>query len=273
MQVVPAARRLARENGIDLATVQGSGPNGRILIADVERAITASPEPDAEAGSEAVPLAGMRRTIASRMLQSLQTMAQVTLTTEADITDAMTLRDGLARHTGGLSPLALVIKATAQALKDHPRLNAVQGEDSYTVMPNIDIGVAVSLEEGLITPVLRGADGKGLAQISAESRELAAMVREGRARPEDVTGGAFTITNLGANDVDGFTPIINPPHVAILGVGRMVEKPVIHNGEIVKGRTMYLSLTFDHRIVDGAPAAEFLQSVRRYLEDPWWMVA
>ena len=273
VQVVPAARRLARENGIDLATVQGSGPNGRILIADVERAITASPEPDAEAGSEAVPLAGMRRTIASRMLQSLQTMAQVTLTTEADITDAMTLRDGLARHTGGLSPLALVIKATAQALKDHPRLNAVQGDDSYTVMPNIDIGVAVSLEEGLITPVLRGADGKGLAQISAESRELAAMVREGRARPEDVTGGAFTITNLGANDVDGFTPIINPPHVAILGVGRMVEKPVIHNGEIVKGRTMYLSLTFDHRIVDGAPAAEFLQSVRRYLEDPWWMVA
>ena len=273
VQVVPAARRLARDNGIDLATVQGSGPGGRILIADVERAIAAPSEPDVESEPDAVPLTGMRRTIASRMMQSLQTMAQVTLTTEADITDAMTLRDGLARHTGGLSPLALVIKATAQALKDHPRLNAVQGEDSYTVMPNIDIGVAVSLEEGLITPVLRGADGKGLAQISAESRELAAMVREGRARPEDVTGGTFTITNLGANDVDGFTPIINPPHVAIMGVGRVVEKPVIHDGEIVKGRTMYLSLTFDHRIVDGAPAAEFLQSVRRYLEDPWWMVA
>ena len=273
VQVVPAARRLARDNGIDLAAVQGSGPNGRILIADVERAISAPTAPDSQPGPDAVPLAGMRRTIASRMMQSLQTMAQVTLTTEADITDAMTLRDGLARHTGGLSPLALVIKATAQALKDHPRLNAVQDEDSYTVMPNIDIGVAVSLEEGLITPVLRGADGKGLAEISAESRELAAMVREGRARPEDVTGGTFTITNLGANDVDGFTPIINPPHVAILGVGRVVEKPVIHDGEIVKGRTMYLSLTFDHRIVDGAPAAEFLQSVRGYLEDPWWMVS
>ncbi len=273
VQVVPAARRLARDNGVDLATVQGSGPGGRILIADVERAIAAPPEPDSQPEPDAVPLAGMRRTIASRMMQSLQTMAQVTLTTEADITDAMTLRDGLARHTGGLSPLALVIKATAQALKDHPRLNAVQGEDSYTVMPNIDIGVAVSLEEGLITPVLRGADGKALSQISAESRELAAMVRESRARPEDVTGGTFTITNLGANDVDGFSPIINPPHVAILGVGRVVEKPVIHDGEIVKGRTMYLSLTFDHRIVDGAPAAEFLQSVRRYLEDPWWMVA
>ena len=273
VQVVPAARRLARDNGIDLTTVQGSGPGGRILIADVEQAIAAPPEPDSQPEPDVVPLAGMRRTIASRMMQSLQTMAQVTLTTEADITDAMTLRDGLARHTGGLSPLALVIKATAQALKDHPRLNAVQGEDSYTVMPNIDIGVAVSLEEGLITPVLRGANGKALSQISAESRELAAMVRENRARPEDVTGGTFTITNLGANDVDGFSPIINPPHVAILGVGRVVEKPVIHDGEIVKGRTMYLSLTFDHRIVDGAPAAEFLQSVRRYLEDPWWMVA
>ena len=273
VQVVPAARRLARDNGIDLTTVQGSGPGGRILIADVEQAIAAPPEPDSQPEPDVVPLAGMRRTIASRMMQSLQTMAQVTLTTEADITDAITLRDGLARHTGGLSPLALVIKATAQALKDHPRLNAVQGEDSYTVMPNIDIGVAVSLEEGLITPVLRGANGKALSQISAESRELAAMVRENRARPEDVTGGTFTITNLGANDVDGFSPIINPPHVAILGVGRVVEKPVIHDGEIVKGRTMYLSLTFDHRIVDGAPAAEFLQSVRRYLEDPWWMVA
>ena len=269
VQVVPAARRLAQQNGIELATVQGSGPGGRILIADVEQAIASSPQADAEA----VPLTGMRRAIASRMMQSLHTMAQVTLTTEADLTSAMTLRAGLARQWDGLSPLPMVIKATARALKDHPRLNAVQGEDQYQVMPSIDIGIAVSLEEGLITPVLRGADGKGLAQIAGESRELSSMVREGRAKPEDVTGGTFTITNLGAHDVDGFTPIINPPHVAILGVGRVVEKPVIHDGEIVKGRTMYLSLTFDHRIVDGSPAAEFLQTVRCYLEDPWWMVA
>ena len=269
VQVVPAARRLARQNGIDLATVQGSGPGGRILIADVEQAIATPPQADAEA----VPLTGVRRAIASRMMQSLQTMAQVTLTTEADLTSAMALRAGLARQWDGLSPLALVIKATARALKDHPRLNTVQEGDQYQAMPNIDIGIAVSLDEGLITPVLRGADGKGLEQIAAESRELSSMVREGRARPEDVTGGTFTITNLGAQGVDGFTPIINPPQVAILGVGRVVEKPVIHDGEIVKGRTMYLSLTFDHRIVDGSPAAEFLETVRFYLEDPWWMVA
>ena len=271
VQVVPAARRLAQQNGVDLATVKGSGPNGRVLIADVERAIATPPA----AGPEPVQLTGMRRTIAARMLQSAQTSAPVTLMSEANITEAMTLRAGLARQWSehGLSPLALVIKAAARALKDHPRLNAVQGEDSYQVMPNIDIGVAVSLEEGLITPVLRGADGKGLAQIAEESRELASKVREGRARPEEVTGGTFTITNLGANDVDGFTPIINPPQVAILGVGRVLEKPVINNGEIAKGQTMFLSLTFDHRIVDGAPAAAFLQTVKRYLEDPWWMVA
>ena len=269
VQVVPAARRLARQNGIDLATVQGSGPGGRILIADVEQAIAPPPQADAEG----VPLTGMRRAIASRMMQSLQMMAQVTLTTEADLTSAMTLRAGLARQWDGLSPLAMVIKATARALGDHSRLNAVQGEDKYQVMPSIDIGIAVSLEEGLITPVLRGADGKELPQIAAESRELASLVREGRAKPEDVTGGTFTITNLGAHGVDGFTPIINPPQVAILGVGRVVEKPVIHDGEIVKGWTMYLSLTFDHRVVDGSPAAEFLETIRCYLEDPWWMVA
>ena len=157
----PTKRRRSRHG-------EGSGPNGRILIADVERAIASPPA----AGPEPVKLAGMRRTIAARMLQSAQTSAPVTLMSEANITEAMTLRAGLARQWSehGLSPLALVIKAAARALKDHPRLNAVQGEDSYQVMPNIDIGVAVSLEEGLITPVLRGADGKGLAQIAEESR-------------------------------------------------------------------------------------------------------
>ena len=275
VQAVPAARRLARENGVDLARVPGSGPGGRILIADVEQAIAAASDGTAEPESESVPLAGMRRTIANRMLESVLTTAQVTLTAEVNVTAAMTLRDGLSRHSGGsgLSPLALVVKAAAHALKEHPRLNAVQEEDAYRVMPNIDIGVAVSLDEGLITPVLRGVDGMGLAQIAAESRELAAKVREGRARPEEVTGGTFTITNLGANGVDAFSPIINPPQVAILGVGRVVEKPVIHDGEIARGRTMFLSLTFDHRIIDGAPAAEFLQRVRLRLEDPWWMVA
>jgi pyruvate dehydrogenase E2 component (dihydrolipoamide acetyltransferase) len=209
------------------------------------------------------------------MMQSLQTMAQVTLTTEANVTEAMTLRRGLSGNLadGNLSPLHLVVKAAARALKEHPRLNAVQSEDRVQLVDRVNIGIAVALDEGLITPVIQDADLKNLAELATEGRELAAKTREGRAKPEEVTGGTFTITNLGAYDIDGFTPIINPPQVAILGVGRVVEKPIIEDGQIAKGAMMYLSLTFDHRVVDGAPAAEFLQTVKKRLEDPWWMVS
>ena len=283
--VVPAARRLARENDIDLSTVTGSGPQGRILIEDVEAAIAArsapaAPEPSADS---VVPLTGIRGAVATRMLQSIQTTAQVTLTTEAIVTEAMQLRRGLSRHHaeeagGGIGPLPVVVKATAEGLKRHPRMNAIEtataeGGAQVQMLSEINIGLAVALDEGLVTPVIRGADGKSLAQLAAENRDLAARTREGRTRPEEITGGTFTITNLGANEIDGFTPIINPPQVGILGVGRVVEKPVIANGEIAKGETMYLSLTFDHRVIDGAPAAAFLQTVKNLLEDPWWMVA
>jgi pyruvate dehydrogenase E2 component (dihydrolipoamide acetyltransferase) len=271
VQVVPAARRLAQQNGIDLSSVWGSGPRGRILIEDVETAIQASSRSEAQV----VEMVGIRRTVAARMMQSLQTMAQVTLTTEANVTEAMTLRRGLSGNLadGNLSPLHLVVKAAARALKEHPRLNAVQSEDRVQLVDRVNIGIAVALEEGLITPVIQDADLKNLAELAAEGRELAAKTREGRAKPEEVTGGTFTITNLGAYDIDGFTPIINPPQVAILGVGRVVEKPIIEYGQIAKGAMMYLSLTFDHRVVDGAPAAEFLQTVKKRLEDPWWMVS
>ena len=285
--VVPAARRLARENDIDLATVAGSGPQGRILIEDVEAAIAARSAPAAAASPEptaggVVPLTGIRGAVATRMLQSIQTTAQVTLTTEAIVTEATQLRRGLSRHQaeeagGNIGPLPVVVKATAEALRRHPRMNAIEttsadGQAQVQMLSEINIGLAVALDEGLVTPVIRGADGKSLAQLAAENRDLAARTREGRTRPEEITGGTFTITNLGANDIDGFTPIVNPPQVGILGVGRVVEKPVIANGEIAKGETMFLSLTFDHRVIDGAPAAEFLQTVKRLLEDPWWMV-
>ena len=283
--VVPAARRLARENDIDLAAVTGSGPQGRILIEDVEAAIAArsapavAPEPAADG---VVPLTGIRGAVATRMLQSIQSTAQVTLTTEAIVTDAMQLRRGLSRHHaeeagGNIGPLPVVVKAVAEALKRHPRMNAIEttgadGTAQVQMLTEINIGLAVALDEGLVTPVIRNVDGKSLAQLAAENRDLAARTREGRTRPEEISGGTFTITNLGANDIDGFTPIINPPQVGILGVGRVAEKPVIVNGEIAKGETMYLSLTFDHRVIDGAPAAAFLQTVKGLLEDPWWMV-
>ncbi|HXH09062.1 MAG TPA: 2-oxo acid dehydrogenase subunit E2 [Alphaproteobacteria bacterium] len=274
VQVTPVARRLAQDHGIDLSQVQGSGPRGRIVIEDVQRAIGARAQP-AEQPAQTVPLRGMRQTIAARMLQSLQSMAQVTLTTEADVTDAMRLRQGLARQwkDGGLSPLHLVIKATARALKEHPRMNAIQKAQEIELVPEIHIGVAVSLPEGLIVPTLRQADAKPLAQIAREAQDLANRAREGKATYDEVTGGTFTITNLGPYEIDAFTPIINPPQVGILGVGRVVEKPVVYEGEIAKRSMMFLSLTFDHRVIDGAPAAEFLRAVKGYLEDPWWMVA
>ena len=271
VQVVPAARRLAKESGVDLGQVQGSGPGGRILVVDVEKPVQAP----SQAVPHSVPMQGMRRTIATRMLQSLQTMAQVTITTEANLSEATVLRKGLSRHLseGSISPMHLVIKATAQALKEHPRLNALQADDQVQMVDQVNIGVAVALDEGLLTPVIRDADTRNLAEIASQGRELAARTREGKAKPEDVSGGTFTITNLGAYEIDAFTPIINPPQVGILGVGRVVEKPIIDQGVATKGDMMVLSLTFDHRVVDGAPAAEFLQRVKRLLEDPWWMVS
>ncbi len=274
VQVTPVARRMAQQHGIDLSRVKGSGPRGRIVVEDVERAIAAQAQPTVQA-AQVVPIRGMRQTIATRMLQSLQTMAQVTLTTEVDVTDAMMLREGLARQwkDGGLSPLHLVIKATARALKKHPRMNAIQKEHELELVREINVGVAVSLQEGLIVPTIRRADAKHLAEIARESRDLANKAREGKASYAEVTGGTFTITNLGGYGIDAFTPIINSPQVGILGVGRVIEKPAVYQGEIAKRSMMFLSLTFDHRMIDGAPAAEFLRAVKDHLENPWWMVA
>jgi pyruvate dehydrogenase E2 component (dihydrolipoamide acetyltransferase) len=274
VQVTPVARRLAQQHGIALDQVQGTGPRGRILVEDVERALASQAQPAGQP-AQVVPMRGIRQTIATRMVQSLQTMAQVTLTTEVDVTDAMQLREGLARHwqDGGLSPLHLVIKATARALKEHPRMNAIQKEHAIELMPEVNIGVAVSLPEGLMVPTIRRADEKSLADLARESNDLANKTREGQASYDEVTGGTFTITNLGAYGIEAFTPIINAPQVGILGVGRVVEKPVVYHGEITKRSMMFLSLTFDHRVIDGAPAAEFLRTVTSSLEDPWWMVA
>jgi pyruvate dehydrogenase E2 component (dihydrolipoamide acetyltransferase) len=278
VQVTPAARRLARQQHIDLAQVQGSGPRGRILIADVEAAIESRIAPQerlAPSPDKIIPITGMRQTIASRMLDSLQTMAQLTLSTEADVTEAMQIREGLARQwtDGGLSPLHFVVKAAACALKEHPRMNALQREGAIELVDEINIGIAVALPEGLIVPTLRRADEKSLADIAREARELADTVRQGKASYEMVTGGTFTLTNLGAYDIDAFTPIINPPQVGILGMGRVVEKPAVYQGGIAKRSLMFLSLTFDHRVIDGVPAAAFLRDIKAYLEDPWWMIA
>lgn len=264
----PVARRLAREHGIDLRQVKGTGPGGRI----VERDVRAFLEAQKAAPSRAVPFTGMRRTIARRMTESLQTMAQVTLFTEVDVTELVRLRERLRREFE-LTYTDLIIKAVAHALEKHPRLNASLVGDEIRQHEEIHIGMAVALEEGLIVPVIRNANRKSLREIAQETKELAQRAREGQLSVDQVTGSTFSVTNLGGYGIDGFTPIINPPETAILGVGRIVEKPAAYRGQIALRHVMILSLTFDHRIVDGAPAAEFLRTVAEMLELPFLIVA
>jgi len=268
--VSPVARRLAAEFGVDLASVVGSGPGGRITREDVERAarepqrVSAAARSPAGAAapfpSQPVPFRGIRKTIAERMHQSLRDTAQLTITTEADVTPATELRTRITREFE-CSVTDLIIHAVARALVKHPRLNSRLDGNQIVVPTAVNVGLAVSLEDGLIVPVIHDAAQKTLREIAAESKSLAERARMGRLKLEDVTGGTFTITNLGPWGVDAFTPILNPGETAILGVGRIVEKPAIYRGEIARRAMMTLSLTFDHRVVDGAPAAEFLQSV------------
>jgi len=254
--VTPAARKLAKEHGIDLTAVAGTGPGGRVTREDVEAAIAAA----ATAAPAGEPLRGMRKTIAEHMLHSVQSTAQLTITTEADVTE-LVVRHHRLRGEFAVTITDLVIEAVAAALRVHPRLNATASVDAVRHHAAIDVGVAVAVDDGLIVPVIRGADGKALRDLAVESRALADKARAGRLAADEVRGGTFTVTNLGMYGVDAFTPILNTPQVATLGVGRIVEKPAVHGGQIVARRMMVLSLTFDHRIVDGVPAAAFLRDV------------
>lgn len=266
----PAAKRLAKEHGVDLSQVTGTGPGGRITEKDVMAFIEArkAPPPPPRPPAKVIPFIGMRQAIAERMTQSLQTMAQVTITTEIDATELVRMREQL-KGEFDLTYTDLVVKAAAIALKKHPLLNSTLIGEEIHLLDEIHIGVAVALESGLIVPVVRDADKKSLKEIAAETRRLAEGARAGTLTVDEVTGSTFTVTNLGMYGVDTFTPIINPPEVAILGVGRIVEKPACCQGQIVPRAMMYLSLTFDHRIVDGAPAAEFLRTVKELLEKPY----
>ena len=274
----PAAKRLAREHDLDLAGLTGSGPGGRIVVEDVEAALAAPTETaaaPAPADAETFPYRGMRRTIGGRMHASLQEMAQLTMATDVDMTRAVDLRRELLDLWAdrGLRPTYtdFVIKAAALALRAHPRLNAELRDDAIVLHPQIHVGFAVALDEGLIVPVTRDTDALPLDELAPISADLAVRARERRLGADDLTGGTFTVTSLGMYGIDVFTPIINPPQAAILGVGRISERPVFRgeSGADVERRSfMTLSLTIDHRVVDGAPAAEFLRDVKGILERP-----
>lgn len=273
-QIVPRARQLARQESIDLADVTGSGPNGRIVVADVERAIA---ERDAGAAradaiAETVPLTGLRKTIADRMTMSVSTMAQVTLTTEADVTELLKLRESLVSewrpHRIRPLDLDIIIAAVATSLKEHPRLNSHLVDNDVLLLKDVNIGLAVAVPDGLVVPVLKGADSLDLLGTAQAMRELADKTRKGDLGIDDVTGAGFTVTALSNYDIDVFTPIIDPPQVAILGLGRANEKPVVVDGEIVVRSMMHLSVTFDHRALDGVPVAEFIRTLKGKLEAP-----
>lgn len=281
--VTPAARSLAEARGVDLLKVRGSGEGGRILEEDVERSLreaavpVAAPPPSAvppsstapsTGGGRCVAFSGVRQVIAENMLLSLQTTAQVTITTEVDVTEMVALRERLKKDFD-LTYTDLILKGVALALRKHPRLNATLQADSIRLLDEINLGVGVALEEGLIVPVIRGTDRLSLQQIGAAVRDLAARARSDTLSVDEISGGTFTITNLGAYGIDAFTPVINPPEAAILGVGRILEKPAVYRGEITRRSMMVLSLTFDHRVIDGAPAAAFLQTLADMLAHPY----
>ena len=282
LKASPLARRLAKEHGVDLSLIAGSGPDGRIVRDDVLHAVSTAPEipaveaPALQQAGEVIAMDGIRGIIAERMTLSLQTNASVTLHTEVDATAFVALRemlnDKLQAKEVKLTYTDLLVKVVASALLEHPRLNATLTDEGIRLLSDINIGVAVALADGLVVPVVRNADKERLSEISEQVKNFAERARSNQLAPGELQGGTFTITNLGNFGIDAFTPIINPPESAILGVGRILKKPVVHEDEIVVRSMLTLSLTFDHRVVDGAPAAQFLQTVSDCIQDPYLLL-
>lgn len=287
----PLARRLAADAGLDLTAVSGSGPGGRIVKRDVEAAAGATGAAAAGAATPAAapmraPAAGdmeeirvsqMRKTIAKRLVESIGPVPTFYLTIEVDMTRTSSMRESLnerLKDSGAKVSLNdLVIKATAAALRRHPEVNSAWAGDVIRRYHRVDIGVAVAVEDGLITPVVRNADQKGAAEIGAEVRELAGRAREKKLQPDEYTGATFSVSNLGMFGIDEFTAIINPPEAAILAIGRVEEKPVFVNGRVAAQPRMRITMSCDHRVIDGATGAKFLQTLRSYLEEPMMMLA
>ena len=272
----PLARRLAEEKGIDIARVKGSGPEGRITKRDVEGYTgggMAYAGPQVESFEE-VAVSQMRKTIARRLAESKFTAPHFYLTLEIDMARAMEAREAINKHIAPdkISFNDLVIKAAAVALKQHPKVNSSWLGDRIRYNEHVHIGVAVAVEDGLLVPVVRFADGKPLRTIGAEVRELAKKAKEKKLQPAEWEGNTFTISNLGMFGIEEFTAIINPPDACILAIGGIMEKPVVRNGAIVPGHTMKVTLSCDHRVVDGATGAAFLNTFKGLMEEPALML-
>ena len=278
--ISPRAKRIAIELGVDFRPIVGSGSTGRIIERDVRQAyasLAERPAPLREGSRH--PLSRIRQATRDRMAESARTAAPVTLTSEVDATELVQMRRKLREDGSEIVPSItdLIAKLTAAALTEHAALNSSIDGDEIVLRGEINIGIAVDSERGLLVPVIHNAAQLTLLELAAASADLIATARTGKASPEQMQGASFTISNLGMYDIDAFTPIVNLPQCAVLGVGRIVPKQVVVDAErerLALRQMMTLSLTFDHRVVDGAPAARFLQRVKQYVETPYlWLVS
>ncbi len=277
----PLVRRLARERRIDLRSVQGSGPHGRVVKRDIDSHDVGGAGAVAAVSGERLPprvekASSIRRTIARRLTESKQTVPHYYLTIDVDIAPLADAREAMNAEleTAGrkVSLNDLIIKAAAVALRRVPEVNASWMGKEIHYHQVVDISVAVAIDEGLMTPVVRDADRKGVAQIADEVRELAGRARDKKLQPEEMTNGTFSISNLGMFGIEEFTAVINPPEGAILAVGTIRNEPVVENGEIVPGRRMRFTMSCDHRIIDGATGARFMAAFKRIVEEPLTML-
>ena len=276
----PLAARMAADSGLDLRSIQGSGPNGRIIKRDIEAALS---EPKAPARVQAVatasgyrdePATQIRQTIAKRLVTSIGPVPHFFLTVDIEMDRAAEMRESIKALDPDLkiSLNDIIIKCAAAALLQHPQVNASFQDKFIRYYEHADIGVAVAIEDGLITPVIRAADQKSLSQIATEVRELAERARSKKLKPEEYTGATFSISNLGMFGIDEFTAVINPPEGAILAVGAMTAKPVVRDNQVVVKQMMRVTMSCDHRVIDGATGAKFLQTFKKILENPLYLV-
>lgn len=271
-KISPVARKIANSANLDIDTLVGTGPGGRITKADVLHALPERAEKK-QNETEHQPVNTMRKTIASRMMESLQTSAQLTITMKADVTKLTNIQQQLnetaiARHDTKLTMTDFVAKATILSLLEHPAMNSQYQNERVETFEYVHLGIAAALENGLAVPVIRHAERLALIELAKTIKLYGKKAREGKLLHDEIEGSTFTITNLGAYGVEHFTPILNPPEAGILGVGTMYETPVYREDELCKGTILPLSLTFDHRVLDGAPASAFLSTVKAYLEEP-----
>jgi pyruvate dehydrogenase E2 component (dihydrolipoamide acetyltransferase) len=276
--VSPLAARMAADQGLDLRSIQGSGPNGRIIKKDIEAALTKPKAPVAVIGTASgyrdEPATQIRQTIAKRLVTSIGPVPHFFLTVDIEMDRAAEMRESIKTLDPDLkiSINDIIIKVTAAALLQHPQVNASFQDKFIRYYEHADIGVAVAIEDGLITPVVRAADQKSLSQIAGEVRELAERARSKKLKPEEYTGATFSISNLGMFGIDEFTAVINPPEGGILAVGAMTPKPVVRDNEVVVRQMMRVTMSCDHRVIDGATGAKFLQTFKKILENPLYLV-